>query len=191
MTIPDFSFLDKRSQLGTEPFTDLLDRPVPPGVLINLEDRPEMQGPDYYSRPSDFGRDYWTMTFRHCPEDPENPGTTKYCFEVVRWQASGGDRWRTWEIPIPAPGRRCLSNNLSPTPSWHRWHDANRWHLLGVVRKRSKLLRPLYWSLWWLSDQLWTFGEDHSGWKWEGIEAMQERHEQLWSARTNGGQADG
>ena len=174
-----------------ESFTDLLDRPVPPGVLINLEDGPGQQGPDYYSRPSEFGRGYWTMTFRHCPEDPENPGVIKYGFTVERWQAAGGDRWRTWEILLSAPGQAYLSDDLAPAPAWHRWHDAQRQSGRFRVNRWPVVLRPLIWALWWLSDQLWTFGEDHSGWKWEGIEAMQERHAQLWSARTNGGQADG
>ena len=175
-----------------ETFTDLLDRPVPEGVLINLKDGPGLQGPEYFSRPSDYGRDYWTICFRHCPEDPETPGTTKYGFTVERWQAAGGDRWRTWEILMPAPGQTYLSDDLAPAPAWHRWHVKQRRIDSGSLLVRAWPIFPrLRLALWWLSDQLWTFGEDHSGWKWEGIEAMQERHEQLWSARTNGGQANG
>ena len=171
-------------------FADLLDRPVPDGVLINLEDRPGRQGPDYCDKPSEFGRNYWTMTFRHCPEDPENPGFTKYGFTVERWQAADGDRWRTWEILLSAPGRAYHSVDLAPAPAWHRWHLAERRKLRWKFWRWPRVFRPLGVALWWLSDQLWTFGEDRSGWKWEGIEVMQERHEQLWNTRLHGGQAN-
>ena len=174
-----------------EPFSDLLDRPVPPWVQINLEDFCSRQGPDYFDKPSWSGRNYWTMCFRHCPEDSENPGITKYGFTVERWQAADGDRWRTREILLSAPGKPYLSRDLAPIPTWHRWHHTQRMSGRFAVYQLPRLLRPLIWPFWWLSDQLWTFGEDHSGWKWESIEAVQERHEQLWSARIHGGQTNG
>ena len=162
------------------PFSDLLDQVMPAGIEIPTKEGPDQQGNQYFNRPSEFGRNYWTIAFRDRKDDPENPDTIRYEFEVQRWQAAGGDRWRTREVLLSSPGRPYLSKDLAPAPRWHRWHDANRKHLLGVVDQRSRVLRPLLWALWWLSDQLWTFGEDHSGWEWTGIEAVQAKHEQLW-----------
>ena len=145
------------------PFSDLFDRPVQeslaPDQQLNLPlDTATRNGPGYHHRPSEFGRDYWTLRFEYCSGNQR--------FLVERWQAAGGDRWRCW---VKGPGGK----DLAPMPSWHRWHDAQRQSGRFQVDRWPKVLRPLIWALWWLSDQLWTFGEDRSGWKWDGFEAMQ------------------
>ena len=164
---------------------------MPEGIELDLKAGPNEQGPYFFNRPSHYGRNYWTMSFLHFGEK-DNLGKAKYGFEVERWQASGGDRWRTRECRFAAGETPYWSEDLAPVQAWHRWHQTQRMSSRFLVQEQwPRVFQSLGQALWWLSDQLWTFGEDNSGWKWEGIEAVQERHEQLWSARIHRGQTHG
>jgi hypothetical protein len=167
------------------PFKDLWDQAIPECIELDLMAGPNQQGPYFFNRPTDSGRNYFTMSFLLFGEK-NDLGKPKYGFEVERWQASGGDRWRTRECRLAAGGTPCWSEDLAPKPAWHRWNIAQRKSGRFAVWKWPKAFQPLGHAAWWLSDQLWTLGEDHSGWKWDGIEAMQARHEQIWSGGQEG-----
>ena len=160
-------------------FADMWDQVMPPGIVLNLQEGPGQQGCDYYSHPTNSGRNYFTMRFLHLGEETDL-GYAKYGFEVERWQAADGDRWRTRECRA-AKGEPYWSEDLAPKPAWHRWNIAQRESGRFAFKVWPKVFHPLVHALWWVSDQLWTLGEDHSGWKWDGIEAMQVRHEEIWA----------